>query len=163
MENRREFIKKAGLLTGAFSVFSLTESIQAALQIDPSVGSTYLDAEHIVILMQENRSFDHSFGSLKGVRGFNDPRAVVSPDRKPVWLQSYRNGDTYLPFRLDIKKSHAAWTRDLPHSWENQIGAWNKGHYNNWLESKRSGNKKYSDLPLALGYYTREDIPFYYA
>lgn len=163
MENRREFIKKAGLLTGAFSVFSLPESIQAALQIDPSVGSTYLDAEHIVILMQENRSFDHSFGSLKGVRGFNDPRAVVSPDRKPVWLQSYKNGDTYLPFRLDIKKSHAAWTRDLPHSWENQIGAWNKGHYNNWLESKRSGNKKYRDLPLTLGYYTREDIPFYYA
>ncbi|MFD1770591.1 phosphocholine-specific phospholipase C [Sphingobacterium suaedae] len=164
MESRREFIKKAGMLAGSLGLLnSLPPTIQAALKIDPAVGSSYLDAEHIVLLMQENRSFDHSFGSLKGVRGFNDRRAVMLPDQKPVWLQSYKNGDTYLPFRLDIKNSHAAWTRDLPHSWENQIGAWNKGNFNNWLEWKRSGNKKYRDLPLTMGYYTRADIPFYYA
>jgi len=164
MESRREFIKKAGLLAGTLGVFNhIPKSIQAALQINPANGSTYLDAEHIVLLMQENRSFDHSFGSLRGVRGFNDSRAVVLPDERPVWLQSYKNGDTYLPFRLDIKNSNAAWTRDLPHSWENQIGVWNKGRFNNWLEWKRSGNKKYKNIPLTLGYYTREDIPFYYA
>lgn len=164
MENRRDFIKKAGLLAGSFGLFNgLPKSIQAALQINPAEGSTYMDAEHIVLLMQENRSFDHSFGSLKGVRGFNDSRAVRLPDRRPVWLQSYKNGDTYLPFRLDIKNSNAAWTSYLPHSWENQIGAWNKGAFNNWLEWKRSDYKKYRDLPLTLGYYTREDMPFYYA
>jgi len=164
MESRREFLKKAGLLAGSFGLFnSLPASIQAALSINPADGSTYLDAEHIVLLMQENRSFDHSFGSLRGVRGFNDSRPVVSPDGRPVWLQSYKNGDTYLPFRLDIKNSNAAWTRDLPHSWENQIGAWNKGQFNNWLEWKRSGNKNYHNMPLTLGHYSREDIPFYYA
>lgn len=164
MENRREFIKKAGLLAGTLGMFhAMPKSIQAALQIHPKSGSTYLDAEHIVLLMQENRSFDHSFGSLRGVRGFNDSRAAVLPDGRPVWLQSYKNGDTYLPFRLDIKNSNAAWTRDLPHAWENQIGAWNHGRFNNWLESKRSGNKKYKDIPLTLGYYTRQDMPFYYA
>ena len=164
MESRREFIKKAGLLAGGLGLFKdLPKPIQDALRIDPAIGSTYLDAEHIVLLMQENRSFDHSFGSLKGVRGFNDSRAVILSDKRPVWLQSYKNGDTYLPFRLDIKNSNTAWTRDLPHSWENQIGAWNKGRFDNWLESKRSGNKRYKDLPLTLGYYTREDIPFYYA
>ncbi|QBQ43146.1 phospholipase C, phosphocholine-specific [Sphingobacterium psychroaquaticum] len=164
MESRRDFLKKAGMLAGTFGLFnSLPQSIQAALAINPALGSTYMDAEHIVLLMQENRSFDHSFGSLKGVRGFHDSRTVVSPDRRPVWLQSYKNGDTYMPFRLDIKNSRAAWMQDLPHSWENQIGAWNKGKFNNWLEWKRSGNKNYRDLPLTLGYYTREDIPFYYA
>ena len=164
MENRREFIKKAGLLAGAFGMFSsLPESIQAALKINPAEGSTYLDAEHIVMLMQENRSFDHSFGALKGVRGFNDSRPVRLHNLNPVWLQSYKNGDTYLPFRLDIKNSNAAWTRDLPHSWENQIGSWNNGRFDNWLEWKKSGNKLYRDLPLTLGHYTREDIPFYYA
>lgn len=164
MENRREFIKKAGLLAGAFGMFSsLPESIQAALKINPAEGSTYLDAEHIVMLMQENRSFDHSFGVLKGVRGFNDSRPVRLHNLNPVWLQSYKNGDTYLPFRLDIKNSNAAWTRDLPHSWENQIGSWNNGRFDNWLEWKKSGNKLYRDLPLTLGHYTREDIPFYYA
>ena len=164
MTNRREFIKKAGLLAGTFGLFqTLPQSIQAALDIDPTDGSTYLDAEHIVMVMQENRSFDHSFGTLKGVRGFNDPRALQLKNGRPVWLQSYKNGDTYLPFRLDIKNSNAAWTRDLPHSWENQIGAWNNGNFDNWLESKRSGNKIYRDIPLTLGYFTREDIPFYYA
>lgn len=164
MDSRRDFIKKAGLLAGSFGLFqSLPQSIQAALQIDPTDGSTYLDAEHVVMVMQENRSFDHSFGALKGVRGFNDPRAIRLRNGRPVWLQSYANGDTYAPFRLDIKNSNAAWTRDLPHSWENQIGAWNKGNFDNWLESKRSGNKLYRDIPLTLGYYTREDIPFYYA
>ena len=157
-------MKKAGLLAGSFGLFnSLPASIQAALSINPAEGSTYLDAEHIVLLMQENRSFDHSFGSLRGVRGFHDSRPVVSPDGRPVWLQAYKNGDTYLPFRLDIKNSNAAWTRDLPHSWENQIGAWNKGQFNNWLEWKRSGNKNYRDMPLTMGHYSREDIPFYYA
>ena len=152
------------MLAGSFGLFnSLPKSIQAALQINPAHGSTYLDAEHIVMVMQENRSFDHSFGSLRGVRGFNDPRALQLVNGNPVWLQSYKNGDTYTPSRLDIKNSNAAWTRDLPHSWENQIGAWNHGKFDNWLESKRSGNKIYRDLPLTLGYYTREDIPFYYA
>jgi phospholipase C len=52
-------------------------SIQKAFAIDPDPGSSFLDAEHIVILMQENRSFDHTLGSLSGVRGFNDPRRYV--------------------------------------------------------------------------------------
>lgn len=164
MISRREFVKKAGLLAGSFGLFqSIPQSIQAALKIDPDKGSTYLDAEHIVMVMQENRSFDHSFGTLRGVRGFNDPRTVRLENGRPAWLQSYKNGDTYAPFRLDIKNSNAAWTRDLPHSWENQIGAWNRGKFDNWLESKRSGNKLYRDIPLTMGYYTREDIPFYYA
>ena len=64
---------------------------------------------------------------------------------------------------MDIKNSKAAWTGDLPHSWENQIAARNNGTHDNWLEAKRSGRKEYQDLPLTLGYYTREDIPFYYA
>ena len=37
--------------------------------------------------MQENRSFDHYFGTLRGVRGFGDPRAVTLPTGKPVWYQ----------------------------------------------------------------------------
>src|SRR5262249_33937082 len=51
----------------------------------------------------------------------------------------------------------------LPHSWPNQVDARNHGRYDRWLQSKRSGNSKYADMPLTLGYYTREDIPFYYA
>ncbi|MGH9663189.1 MAG: alkaline phosphatase family protein, partial [Bryobacteraceae bacterium] len=80
MGTRRDFFKQFALLPGgAGLVGALLSSVQKASAIDPPEGSTYLDAEHIVILMQENRSFDHAFGTLRGVRGFNDPRAVTLP------------------------------------------------------------------------------------
>ena len=164
MDSRRDFIKKASLLAGVFGLQSaMPDAIQRALAIEPVTGSTFLDAEHIVLLMQENRSFDHSFGTLRGVRGFNDPRAIKLPSGNPVWLQSSASGKTYSPFRLDIKNSNAAWTGNLPHSWENQMAARNQGKHDNWIEAKRPGGKVLSEIPLTMGYYTREDIPFYYA
>ncbi|ACU03397.1 phosphocholine-specific phospholipase C [Pedobacter heparinus] len=164
MESRRDFIRKAGLLTGALGIAGiLPASIQRAMAIDPRPGTTFLDAEYVVFLMQENRSFDHAFGSLKGVRGFNDPRAITLPDQYPVWLQRNKKGETYPPFRLNIKDTRATWMSALPHSWENQVDARNNGKYDGWLEAKRSGNKAYADMPLTMGYYNREDIPFYYS
>lgn len=164
MDSRRDFIKKAALLAGAagFSGF-LPASIQKAMAINPAAGSTYQDAEHIVILMQENRSFDHCFGTLKGVRGFNDPRAIDLPNKNKVWLQSNEKGETYAPFRLDIKNTKATWMDSLPHSWRNQVNARNDGKFDKWLENKRNSIPEYADMPLTLGYHTREDIPFYYA
>jgi phospholipase C len=164
MDSRRDFLKKAALLSGgAMMANMLPASIQRALAINPALGSAYLDAEHVVILMQENRSFDHAFGTLQGVRGFNDPRVARQPDHKPVWLQSDVLGNTYAPFRLDIKESKVTWMGDLPHSRASQVDAYNAGKYDKWLQAKKSRNKKYSEMPLTLGYYTREDLPFNYA
>ena len=88
MDTRREFIKKAMMLSGAAGMATLPASIQKAFAIDPEAGSTFLDAEYIVLLMQENRSFDHAYGTLRGVRGFNDPRAIKLPNNNAVWLQT---------------------------------------------------------------------------
>lgn len=164
MDNRREFIKKAAMLAGAAGLFGvLPPAIQKALAIDPSPGSSWLDAEHVVILMQENRSFDHCFGNLKGVRGYRDPRAITLPDGNPVWLQTNAVGETYAPFRLDIKDTKATWMGSLPHSWTNQVDARNGGKYDGWLPAKHSGHEEFASMPLTLGYYDRRDIPFYYA
>ncbi|MBB5439831.1 phospholipase C [Pedobacter sp. AK017] len=164
MESRREFIRKSLLLSGAAGLSTmLPASIQRALAINPRLGSSFLDAEHIVILMQENRSFDHCFGTLQGVRGFNDPRAVTLPNKKPVWMQTDAAGNTYAPFRLNIKDSKVTWIGSLPHSRASQVDAYNKGKYDGWLTAKKSGNKKYSGMPLTLGHYNREDLPFNYA
>ena len=164
MDTRREFIKKAALLSGGAGLLNvLPASIAKALAIDPAAGSTFLDAEHIVFLMQENRSFDHTYGTLQGVRGFNDPRAIRLPDKNLVWLQTNNRGETFAPFRFDIKGTKVTWMSSLPHSWNNQVAARNNGKYDKWLEAKASGDKAYKDMPLTLGYYTREDIPFYYS
>jgi len=164
MDTRREFLKKATLLSGVAGMNSLIPAaLQRALAIEPNPGSSWEDAEHIVILMQENRSFDHCFGTLRGVRGYNDPRAIRLPNKNPVWLQSNPAGETYAPFHLDIKDTRATWMSSLPHSWKNQVNARNDGRYDQWLTEKRNSIKEYADMPLTLGYYTREDIPFYYA
>lgn len=149
------------LLSGAAGLSSfIPDSVQKALAIDPAPGSTFMDAEHIVILMQENRSFDHCFGTLQGVRGFNDPRAITLPNNKPVWFQTNDKGETYAPFRLDIKDTKSTWMGDLPHTRESQVDAHNAGKYDKWLQAKKSGTKKYSEMPLTMGHYTRADLPF---
>jgi phospholipase C len=164
LDSRRDFLKKAALLTGAAGISSvLPPSIQKALAINPTIGSTWRDAEHVVFLMQENRSFDHCFGMLKGVRGYNDPRAIDLPNKNPVWLQSNEKGETFAPFHLDIKNTKATWMNSLPHSWTNQVNARNDGKFDQWLIEKKSGNPAYRDMPLTLGYHTRQDLPFNYA
>ncbi len=155
MNSRREFLKKAAILSGAAGIPNVIPmSIQKAMAIEANPGSTFYDAEHVVILMQENRSFDHMFGKLNGVRGFNDPRAFTLPDQDKVWLQKDAAGNSYAPFHIDINKTKITWQGGLPHSWTDQLAARNGGRYDQWLPVKSL---------MCLGHYERADIPFYYA
>lgn len=167
MPTRREFVRYAAMLTGAVGLSgragAFPEAIRRALAIEPEPGSTFLDAEHIVVLMQENRSFDHCFGMLRGVRGFSDPRAMTLADGNPVWAQADAKGERYGPFRLDIKGTKITWMGSLPHGWTDQVDAAAGGRHDGWLEAKRSGERAYAHMPLTMGYYTRDDLPFYYA
>jgi phospholipase C len=103
------------------------------------------------------------FGTLPGVRGFNDPRAIRLPDGNPVWVQAMPTGERYVPFRLDLHGSQSTWMGSLPHSWTDQVDARNEGRYDRWLEVKKSGRKAFAKMPLTLAYYARADLPFYYA
>ena len=114
-------------------------------------------------MMQENRSFDHTLGTLQGVRGFNDPRAIRQANGNSVFLQTDMAGETYAPFRLDIKDTKATWMGSIAHSRNSQVDAWNRGHHNGWIDSKRPHNPDYAHVPLTMGHYTREDLPFHYA
>jgi phospholipase C len=158
MSSRREFLRR----TAELSAF-LFASIERAAAIQPTPGSTFRDAEHVVILMQENRSFDHSFGTLRGVRGFGDPRAVTLPNGRPVWAQTGKDGKVTLPFRLDLKRTKSTWLGALPHGWSDQTDARNDGNNDGWIDAKKPGRKECAHIPLTMGFHTREDIPFYYA
>jgi phospholipase C len=153
--SRRNFIRNTSILTGFSSLNSvLPKAIQKAFTINAEPGTTFRDAEHIVFLMQENRSFDHIFGNLKGVRGYNDPRAKRLPDGDKVWLQKDQQGKTYSPFHLDMHTTKITWQGGLPHSWKDQTGARNMGKYDQWIANKSI---------MTMGYYDRKDLPFYYA
>lgn len=164
MQTRRHFLQDIAMLAGAASMSGgIFDSIKRAAAIEPAKGSSYLDAEHVVVLMQENRSFDHMFGTLQGVRGFNDPRAIQLEDGNPAWVQTSPTGEKFVPFRLDIKETKSTWMGTLPHGWADQVDAANGGKHDRWLEVKKSGNADYAKMPLTLGFHTRDDIPFYYA
>src|SRR5580698_6667245 len=105
-KNRRDFLRAAASAAGSATALSMLPlGIRNALAIpaNNATGSIQ-DVEHIIVLMQENRSFDHYFGTLKGVRGFGDTRAISLPSGKPVWYQpltSDASADAayVLPFR----------------------------------------------------------------
>jgi phospholipase C len=158
--NRREFLEKSSILLAGLGTSSvLHPAILKALAIDPAAQSTFYDAEHVVILMQENRSFDHAFGLLKEFEVFGSKSFYKTG--WPFCLFSKNNTGKYAaPARLDLRNTKSTWMSSLPHSWENQQQALNKGKYDQWLQAKASGNKDYKNIPLTLGYYNREDFRF---
>jgi phospholipase C len=121
------------------------------------------DIDHIVILMQENRSFDHYFGTLSGVRGYNDASAGILLNGNPVFYQpDSASRDGYvLPFHLDTKTTSAQRLHDLSHAWNALHASWNRGRLDGFVSAHRTTNG--ANGPLTMGYYTRDDLPFYYA
>ncbi|MCZ2155794.1 MAG: phospholipase C, phosphocholine-specific [Bryobacterales bacterium] len=153
--DRRSFLKSALRTAGAVAAIStLPPSIQRALAIPAArKEGTIQDVKHIVILMQENRSFDHYFGVMRGVRGLGDPRPIPLESGKPVWYES--DGETEIPpYHLDTKTTSAIKVPGTPHGFPDSQAAWNQGKFGYWPRYKT----KYS-----MGYYAREDIPFQYA
>jgi phospholipase C len=122
-------------------------------------GSKLTDIEHVVIFIQENRSFDHYFGSYRGVRGFADQSlAFQQPDSANLANPPIGK---LLPFHLDTSTANAACTHDITHDWIPQHQSWNNGMMNGFVNSRLPINA--NDAVLTMGYYTRADLPFYYA
>jgi phospholipase C len=125
----------------------------------PSVCSKPTDIDHVVILIQENRSFDHYFGSYRGVRGFSDQSmAFQQPDPSNTTTPPV---GALLPFHLDTSTTNAACTHDITHDWVPQHQSWNNGAMDGFVSSRLAINP--NDSVLSMGYYTRADIPYYYA
>jgi len=120
--------------------------------------SKLTDIEHVVILIQENRSFDHYFGSYRGVRGFSDS-SMAYQQPNPANTTSPPIG-ALLPFHLDTATTNAACTHDITHDWVSQHQSWNNGAMDGFVTSRMAANP--NDAVLAMGYYNRADIPYYY-
>jgi phospholipase C len=148
--NRRQFLRYAAGAGGAATLFP--DLIRDALAVPANhVTGTLADVEHVVIFMQENRSFDHYFGTLSGVRGFDDPRAIKLPDGRPVWYQPDGAGGHVLPFHFDAKNTSAL-SLGTDHTWKGAQASWQG--WDAWVKRK---------TPQSMGYFDRGDLPFYYA
>ncbi|MGH9080481.1 MAG: alkaline phosphatase family protein [Acidimicrobiales bacterium] len=129
-------------------------------------GSDLGAVEHVVFLMQENRSFDHYFGSYRGVRGFDDH----PPDQLGAFAQPFPANTTrppvgkQLPFRLDASSGVGECTHDLNHFWQAQHLCRNGGAMDAFVETHTSTQYEGpANGVLTMGYYTRADLPYHYA
>lgn len=156
----RRRLLQAGLSASAAGLLPTSIARAAAIAPDVRTGSLE-DLRHVVILMQENRSFDHYFGTLSGVRGFGDRFPVpVAPLReglaRNVWLQPSATGDRLLaPFPLDTTRDFRYMrVEGTPHVWPDAQAAWDHGRMGQWPVAKQDHS---------LGYFRRADIPFQFA
>ena len=148
--DRRAFLQMAAAGLGAAA---LPPGVARALALPANHATgTIRDVEHVVILMQENRSFDHYFGTMRGVRGFGDPRPIDLPSGRPVWAQPGKDGAEVRPFKLDTASTRAETIFSLDHSWKGSHALWKR--HDAWIPTK---------TPLTMGYFNRADIPFYFA
>ncbi|WP_213766192.1 phospholipase C, phosphocholine-specific [Caballeronia sp. dw_19] len=158
LNSRRRFLQTVATSAGAAAALTVfPESIRKALAIPASrrTGSIN-DVEHIVVFMQENRSFDHYMGHMRGVRGYNDRFPIALPSGQPVWFQPSKEDPTkpVLPFHLNTLTTSAQCIGDLDHSWYPTHYAINNGRYDQWPAYKTD---------MTMGYHLRSDIPFHYA
>jgi phospholipase C len=157
-------IDRRRLLQGAAAtsaLTALTSPTATVAQMSPTAKLT--DIDHIIIMMKENRSFDHYFGTFRGVRGFDDANAGVLNHGRSVFHQpDLRHPDGHvLPFRMDTAKTNAQAFPGLWNLWDVLHDAWNGGKNDNWIPAQA---KMDADLSAhTMGYFTKEDVPFYHA
>ena len=129
--------------------------------------------QHVVLFMQENRAFDHYFGTMAGVRGFQDPNVHVSKNtNKDVFHQPVSrnmwNGDTLQPLGYfppkdvnELKPYYLAWqggdwanrTQCMvagTNDWRQNHAAYNRGEMDKWAMA---------NTPYSIGYVHEADIP----
>ena len=125
--------------------------IERALGIAPDRRTgTLQDVQHVVILMQENRSFDHYFGTLPGVRGFADPHPA--PTLAGDVLTQVDGAARTRPYALQAEYASDAQVGYItPHTWDDAQRAWNDGRMDQWLPAKSR---------LGMGAYRGAEIPF---
>ncbi len=154
--SRRRFLQVGGALAGVAAIGGGSSQLADRSRAAAATG-TIADLKHVVILMQENRSFDHYYGTLRGVRGFSDKQILKYQNGTTIFDQPDKKRTDLgylLPFHMDSAKVDAQNAGDLDHSWSGDHSARSGGLWNNWVAAKTE---------QTMGYFTRSDLPFNYA
>ncbi|HZU58927.1 MAG TPA: phospholipase C, phosphocholine-specific [Actinocrinis sp.] len=155
--SRRRFLGTAAGTAAAAGALPLLAPAMAEALAEPAGRGSLDEIEHVVILMQENRSFDHYYGTMSGVRGFGDRAALQLPTGRDVFHQpaaTRTDGGYLLPFHVDTRKVDGQDLGDLDHSWTGTHAAYDSGRYDQWIAAKSQ---------MTMGYFTETDIPFHRA
>ena len=160
---RRDFLRASAVAATLAGLTAPMRDVLAAAQEIPAnnANGSIKDVEHVVILMLENRSFDHYFGTMRGVRGFGDRFPIPLASGKPVWFES--DGDREVPpFHLDMTQMNALKVDTTSHEFADTQAAWNQGRFGFWPKFKIDMINNQA-TGHSMGYYTRTEIPFQFA
>ena len=147
---RREFLTAIG---AGGAVATLPPAIRRALAA-PAQGGSLSSIAHVIIFAQENRSFDHIFGSLAGVQGFGDRHPLLLPNGKTVFHQPKLLTGERLPWPLRTFSTSGQCVHDVDHSWRTGHKARDDGRDDGWVKAKGE---------FTMAYFTRRDLPYHYA
>jgi phospholipase C len=167
--SRRQLMASAGgMVLASFALpAGLRKLIDGASPAAPGqarlTSAPLSEIKHVVVLMQENRSFDHYFGTMPGVRGFADSTGVTLPSGKSVFYQpDADNPDSYLlPFHADTQSTSAQNLPSNSHSWGPQHDCWDNGKMDGFVSAHLAADGVAGQYTMA--YFQRDDIPFHWA
>jgi phospholipase C len=158
--SRRSFLAAGAGLAGA----ALLDSACGSSSSSSSAGHDLGAVDHVVFLMQENRSFDHYFGSYRGVRGFDDRPANGLGNFAQPWPAG--PDSTLLPFNLSNAAAQlCSGNASVPiHDWTPQHASRANGTNDEFVSvHSESANDGKTQGPMVMGYFTRKQLEFYYA
>ncbi len=161
--SRRRFLELSGLALGSVIGGSIVSSCSSTNNsiVTPPKGLSQID--HVIVVMQENRSFDHYFGTLNGVNGYQN---AIETNESILYQNFAANTSStpigkLLPFHLDTLKDPVACISDINHSWGPQHKYWDNGKLDGFgsehlaVDGSAAGRN-------TMSYYMRQDLPFHY-
>jgi phospholipase C len=145
--NRRDFLRGAATAALAGSIAEATSQSAAQAKLAAGNASAVLPSpelsgiEHIVVVMMENRSFDHLLGWLPGANG-----------RQAGLVYEDGTGKAHSTARLNyyVGCIHP----DPDHSYGGGRSEYNGGRMDGWLRTSSNDN-------FCIGYYTEQDLPLF--
>jgi phospholipase C len=162
--SRRQLMASAGgMVLASFALPSgLRKLLDGAAPASPGrarlTSASLSEIKHVVVLMQENRSFDHYFGTMPGVRGFADP----SVPKSRFYQYDAQNPDKYLlPFHADTQTTSAQNLPSNSHSWGPQHDSWDNGKMDGFVTAHLAADGPAGQYTMA--YFQRADVPFHWA
>ena len=103
--------------------------------------------QHLVVLLQENHSFDNYFGTYPGADGYPDGMQIPVDPKRPEagYVEPWHIGNIAIT--------------DLSHSAATFREQYNDGKMDGFVSSL---NRRNQNGRQSLGYYNGEDIPYYW-
>ncbi len=137
----------------AAAACSSSNEAKTSATSDPTASISSI--EHVVVLMQENRSFDHYFGHLKAYAPQLDVEAEPADASNP----DPTNPDA--PPIAAFHQTNLCEVADLDHSWNGTHREWDGGAMDGFTRQNVTATDPTGSR--TMGYYTEQELPFYYA